>query len=141
MVMQHHGLPILPDDLPFLHPLDRHVGFIQGHAAELLCQPDDSFETKNLQHNKGLSTIAPPRRDKQLEVNIVPYDRRRKQILIADMDDTIIPSESLDDLAALAGLADAVTAITKRAMAGEIDFEGALFERVRHACWQIQSPV
>ena len=46
------------------------------------------------------------------------------------MDSTIITSESLDDLAALAGLGDAVTAITKRAMAGEIDFEGALFERV-----------
>ena len=46
------------------------------------------------------------------------------------MDSTIINSESLDDLAALAGLADAVTGITKRAMAGEIDFECALFERV-----------
>ena len=46
------------------------------------------------------------------------------------MDSTIITSESLDDLAALAGLADPVTAITKRAMAGEIDFEGALFESV-----------
>ena len=46
------------------------------------------------------------------------------------MDSTIITSESLDDLAALTGLADPVTAITKRAMAGEIDFEGALFERV-----------
>ena len=46
------------------------------------------------------------------------------------MDSTIITSESLDDLATLADLADAVTAITKHAMAGGIDFEGALFERV-----------
>ena len=46
------------------------------------------------------------------------------------MDSAIITSESLNDPAALAGLADAVTAITKRAIAGEIDFEGALFERV-----------
>ncbi|MDA8716812.1 phosphoserine phosphatase SerB, partial [Alphaproteobacteria bacterium] len=46
------------------------------------------------------------------------------------MDSTIITSESLDDLAAFAGLADVVTTNTKRAMAGEIDFEGALFERV-----------
>ena len=72
--------------------------------------------------------------DKQLDVNIVPTDRRRKQILMADTDSTIITSESLDDLAALVGLADAdadaVTAITKRAMAGEIDFESALFARV-----------
>ena len=46
------------------------------------------------------------------------------------MDSTIIANESLDDLAALAGLGDVVTAITKHAMAGEIDFEGALLERV-----------
>ena len=68
--------------------------------------------------------------DKQLDVNIIPADRRRKQILIADMDSTIITSESLDDLAILAGLGHAVTAITKHSMAGEIDFEGPSFERV-----------
>ena len=118
------------DDFAFLHPLDAPCWLHQGHAAELLCQPDDSFETKNLQHNKDFQTLRRRAADKQLDVNIVPADRRRKQILIADMDSTIITSESLDDLAALAGLADAVTAITKRAMAGEIDFEGALFERV-----------
>ena len=65
-----------------------------------------------------------------MDVNIVPTDRRRKQILIADMDNTTITNESPDDLAALAVLANAVSATTKRAMAGEIDFEGALFERV-----------
>jgi phosphoserine phosphatase len=68
--------------------------------------------------------------DKQLDVNIVPANRRRKQILIADMDRTIITRETLDDLLALTGLGDAVTPITKRAMAGEIVFEGALYERV-----------
>ena len=85
---------------------------------------------ENLQHNDAFQTLRRHAADKQLDVNIVPANRRRKQILIADMDSTIIISESLDDLAALAGLGDAVTAITKRAMAGEIDFEGALFERV-----------
>jgi phosphoserine phosphatase len=68
--------------------------------------------------------------DKQLDVNIVPADRRSKPIPIADMNSTIITSKCLDDLAALASLGDAVTTITKRAMAGEIDFEGALLERV-----------
>tara|TARA_B100001059_G_scaffold121475_1_gene121529 strand:+ start:1384 stop:2103 length:720 start_codon:yes stop_codon:yes gene_type:complete len=68
--------------------------------------------------------------DKQLDVNIVSADRRSKQILIADMNSTIITSKCLDDLAALANLGDVVTTITKRAMAGEIDFEGALLERV-----------
>ena len=118
------------NEFAFLRPLDAPFWLHQGHAAELLCQPDNSFETKNLQRNKDFQTLRRRAADKQLDVNIVPADRRRKQILIADMDSTIITSESLDDLAALAGLADAITTITKRAMAGEIDFEGALFERV-----------
>ena len=111
------------DDFAFLHPLNAPCWLHQGYAAELLCQPDDSFETKNLQHNNDFQTLRRRAAEKQLDVNIVPADQRRKQILIADMDSTIITSESLDDLAALAGLADAVTTITKRAMAGEIDFE------------------
>ena len=65
---------------------------------------------------------------KQLGVDIVLANSRCKQILIANMDSTIITSESLHDLAALVGLGDAVTAITTRAMAGEIDFDSALFE-------------
>jgi phosphoserine phosphatase len=120
----------LADDYTFLHPLDAPYWLHQGYAAELLCQPDDGFEARNLQHNEAFQTLRRHAADKQLDVNIVPANRRRKQILIADMDSTIITSESLDDLAALAGLGDAVTTITKRAMAGEIDFEGALFERV-----------
>lgn len=65
-----------------------------------------------------------------MDVNIVPAYRRRKQILIADMDSTIITSESHYDLAALVGFGDAVNAITKRAVTSEIDFEDALFGRV-----------
>ena len=120
----------LADDLAFLNPLNTPYWLHQGHAAELLCQPDNSFDAKNLQHNNAFWTLRRRAANKQLDVNMVPADRRRKQILIADMDSTIITSESLDDLAALAGLGDAVTTITKRAMVGEIDFKGALFERV-----------
>ena len=120
----------LADAFAFLYPSDAPYWLHQDHAAELLCQPDDGFEAKNLPNNNAFQALRRRAADKQLDVNIVPADRRRKQILIADMDSTIITSESLDDLAALAGLGDAVTAITKRAMAGEIDFEGALYERV-----------
>ena len=65
-----------------------------------------------------------------MDLNIVPANLRRKKILIANMNSTIITSESFDDLATLAGLGDAVKTMTKRAMAGEIDFKGALFHRV-----------
>lgn len=52
------------------------------------------------------------------------------RLLVADMDSTIIGCECLDELADYAGVKDAVSAITERAMAGELDFEGALRERV-----------
>ena len=61
---------------------------------------------------------------------VQPADGRRKRLLIADMDSTIIGCECLDELADFAGLKEEIAAITARAMAGEIAFEGALRERV-----------
>ena len=55
---------------------------------------------------------------------------RRKGLLLADMDSTIVTSETLDEIAAYAGLKDRVAAITARSMNGEIDFRDALRERV-----------
>ena len=70
---------------------------------------------------------------------------RRKGLLVADMDSTIVTGETLDELAALAGAGEAVAAITRRSMNGEIDFADALRERVAmlrgtpvallEACW------
>jgi phosphoserine phosphatase len=57
-------------------------------------------------------------------------DGRRKALLIADMDATIVAGETLDELAAAAGLKDRIAAITTRAMRGEIEFKAALRERV-----------
>jgi len=54
---------------------------------------------------------------------------RRKRLLVADMDATIVTSETLDDLAAHAGLKDAVAAITKKAMNGELKFSQAVKDR------------
>ncbi len=61
---------------------------------------------------------------------ILPAANRRKRLLIADMDSTIVTSETLDELADHAGVGAAVAAITRRSMAGEIDFATALQERV-----------
>jgi phosphoserine phosphatase len=57
-------------------------------------------------------------------------DGRRKKLLIADMDSTMIEQECIDELADMAGVKDRVSAITRRAMNGEIAFEPALRERV-----------
>lgn len=56
--------------------------------------------------------------------------RRKKKLLIADMDSTIVQGETLDDLAEFAGLKPKIAEITQRAMKGELDFNEALAERV-----------
>ena len=61
---------------------------------------------------------------------ITPAANRRKRLLISDMDSTIIGQECLDELADFAGLKGEVSAITERAMRGELDFAGALTQRV-----------
>ena len=55
---------------------------------------------------------------------------RRKRLLVADMDSTIVTSETLDEIAAYAGLKERISEITRRSMNGEIDFRQALVERV-----------
>ncbi|MFS4581550.1 phosphoserine phosphatase SerB [Phaeobacter sp. C3_T13_0] len=57
-------------------------------------------------------------------------DRRRKKMLLADMDSTMIQQECIDELAEEAGVGPRVKEITARAMNGELDFDGALRERV-----------
>jgi len=64
------------------------------------------------------------------DINLVETDRRKKKLLIADMDSTIINVECLDELADMAGLKPKIAAITERAMRGELEFEAALRERV-----------
>ena len=61
---------------------------------------------------------------------VQPAEGRRKRLLVADMDSTIINVECLDELADFAGLKAEISAITERAMRGELQFEGALRERV-----------
>lgn len=61
---------------------------------------------------------------------LTPVEGRRKRLLIADMDSTIINVECLDELADFAGIKAEIAAITERAMKGELEFEPALRERV-----------
>jgi phosphoserine phosphatase len=66
-----------------------------------------------------------------IDVNMVPIDSfRRKRLLVADMESTVIQQECLDELAAFAGVQLQISGITARAMRGELDFEAALKERV-----------
>jgi phosphoserine phosphatase len=91
----------------------------QGEAADIACviAPD-------LDQIRATFAGAP------IDAIATPAEARRKRILIADMDSTIITSETLDELAACAGLGEKIAAITARAMNGELDFKDALRERV-----------
>jgi len=66
-----------------------------------------------------------------VDVVIQADEPRWKRLLVADMDSTIIGQECIDELADYAGLKEKVARITERAMQGELDFPGALRERVR----------
>ncbi|MEC8572629.1 MAG: phosphoserine phosphatase SerB, partial [Pseudomonadota bacterium] len=65
-----------------------------------------------------------------VDLVVLPTEGRRKKMLLADMDSTMIEQECIDELADEAGVGERVKDITARAMNGELDFEGALTERV-----------
>lgn len=65
-----------------------------------------------------------------VDLVITPSEGRRKKMLLADMDSTMIQQECIDELADEAGVGDRVKDITARAMNGELDFNAALRERV-----------
>jgi phosphoserine phosphatase len=65
-----------------------------------------------------------------VDVVVQPREGRRRRLLVADMDSTMITVECIDELADYAGMKAEVAAVTERAMRGELDFEGALDARV-----------
>ena len=68
--------------------------------------------------------------DYPIDIAVLPADNRRKRLLIADMDSTMIGQECIDELGTLAGVGERIKAITASAMKGELDFEGALKARL-----------
>ena len=81
----------------------------------------------------GAGALAAARdlaRGMDFDINLVATAQRRKKLLVADMDSTIINVECLDELADMAGLKPKIAAITEKAMRGEIEFEAALRMRV-----------
>ena len=67
----------------------------------------------------------------ELDIVVQPDEPRWRKLFVADMDSTIIGQECIDELADYAGLKVQVADITERAMQGQLDFSGALRERVR----------
>ncbi|MGB0683946.1 MAG: phosphoserine phosphatase SerB [Magnetovibrionaceae bacterium] len=92
-------------------------------TGEALDIPFDGLE--HVEAHQALLTADLP-----LDHAVQGRQGRRKKLLVADMDSTIVTTETLDDLAAFVGLKEKIAAITARAMAGELEFEPALRERV-----------
>jgi phosphoserine phosphatase len=69
--------------------------------------------------------------NRPLDWCVQPAEGRKKRMLIADMDSTIIGQECLDEMADLKGIKPEIAALTERAMRGELDFEAALNARIR----------
>ncbi|WP_377289603.1 phosphoserine phosphatase SerB [Rhizobium sp. SG2393] len=94
-----------------------------GIACDIVLK--DGADAATTEHTLRATVAGHP-----VDVVVQEADTRRKRLLIADMDSTMIQQECIDELAAEVGLKDKVAAITARAMNGEIAFEPALIERV-----------
>jgi phosphoserine phosphatase len=77
-----------------------------------------------------VTRLSAARGDLPIDIVVQPQALRRKKLLLADMDSTMIGQECIDELADFAGLKAHVAGITERAMRGDIEFEPALRERV-----------
>src|SRR5581483_5920172 len=117
-----HGRPV-----DWLHPGEAvDIEFMADDMADADSGPDDERAfLKDISNDLRDIAGADP-----LAVVVQRQDGRRKKLLIADMDSTMIGQECIDELADFAGVKKRVAAITERAMRGEIAFEPALRERV-----------
>jgi phosphoserine phosphatase len=120
-----HVLNIIADDADFLASKMRALGeaawLSGGRAFDIPFGGDP---------RRALDEAREAAADAAADINVVATEHRRKSLLIADMDSTIIACECLDELADMVGLKQTVSAITERAMKGEIEFAGALRERI-----------
>ena len=86
--------------------------------------------TENGGARSDFTVLRHEAREHGFDVNHFQPGQQPKKLLIADMDATIIRGESLDELAALSGKGEEIAAITRRTMAGELDFETGLNMRL-----------
>ncbi len=118
--------------LPHGRPVD---WLAPGIAVDVAFLIDDTDAEASAAYNEKLlrelsTDIREMMAGESVDVVIQPHDGRRKKLLLADMDSTMIAQECIDELADYAGFKTRVAAITERAMRGEIAFEPALRERV-----------
>jgi phosphoserine phosphatase len=100
-----------------------------GGEAQWLA-PDEAAEFPVAERPANLWEVWDEVQTMRVDLVVQPAAGRKKRVLLADMDSTMIGQECIDELADMAGVGERVKDITARAMNGELDFEGALRERV-----------
>ncbi|GCE90849.1 phosphoserine phosphatase [Komagataeibacter diospyri] len=103
---------------------DVPVTLSAGEAVEIACNAPATWEQPDI------GAVREVFAGRAMDVLVTPHANRRKHLLVADMDSTIVSCETLDDIAAHAGIGEKIADITRRSMNGEIEFESALRERV-----------
>lgn len=106
-----------------------HKAFPESEIVELAEGVAYDVYLEDADEDDMMSAVL-ARKDFPADINLVPAGHRRKKLLIADMDSTIIEQECIDEIADFAGKRAEIAGITERAMRGELDFEAALKERV-----------
>ena len=99
-----------------------------GDVVWLALDEAAEFEVARIPDNRW--EVWSDLQDLGVDLVVQPSEGRRKKMLLADMDSTMIQQECIDELADEAGVGERVAAITAAAMNGELDFDGALRERV-----------
>ena len=127
------GLAGLPLSLP--HDREGVTGRRKQHRSFSPRLQSNDLRAPSMQDGGGLSKIrrlaAALIADRPLDWCVQPAEGRKKLMLVADMDFTIIRQECIDEMADIKGIKPQVAALTERAMRGDLDFEEALRERVR----------
>jgi phosphoserine phosphatase len=120
-----HVLNVIADNADFLASKLRTFGeaawLSRGRAFDIPLAGDPGAALAEARNIAGGMTA---------DINVVATAHRRKRLLVSDMESTIVACECLDELADIAGLKAKISAITERAMRGEIEFAAALRERL-----------
>lgn len=124
-------------DLTALSPTDiGTVCTLSGGSVHTVLSPDEAVDIACTGMTpERLEEIRSALGERPVDVLLTAAAGRRKKILVADMDSTMVTSETLDDIAREAGplrpgIGDDVAAVTRRSMNGEIDFQTSLRSRV-----------
>ncbi|GBR00297.1 phosphoserine phosphatase SerB [Acetobacter oeni] len=129
LVANREATTLTPLDIDTVSTLSRgqrETVLSSGEAVDIACGPVSPEELDIIREALGTRPV---------DVLLASGVRRRKRLLVADMDSTMVASETLDDIAAEAerlrpGIGEAVAAVTRQSMNGEIDFQTSLRNRV-----------